>query len=242
MAEFKWPTGTQPVHKEAVGVLYWTILFDGPFEDESGGATKLLIDALAARGYDYNIGRLNKALAGISRTPNNPGKPRYGELVHRDMNAKRTFTIRALSPTDVTAPPNPFADAEPEPEPESEPASEPFEDLIDEDLDGDEDEFIDEDNEASVGTDLVPAAPVEVSYIDKLLYVVSAIHEVIADLSEEQIEKHRRDSEHVLAEQFAIVNELLTERENLKRENAELKRHNRQLQKAYQSLQRSTRP
>lgn len=104
---FTWPPRTQVHIKERISQVLWTLKLEGNIEDR-GCAVRVLMDRLRAHGVDIDqepaFRSMIKEMAG--------GK--YGDLILRDVNGRRTQGLYLLVEKETDLPPNYLPDAEDE--------------------------------------------------------------------------------------------------------------------------------
>jgi hypothetical protein len=102
--EYEFPPKTYTDRKRNVAQVLWTVHLDGPFVDESGRATGMLLDALKKRRVPISPAVLNTILNDLDH----PGAT-YGYFVQRKINGKRTKRIALqVDPYAVPFPKNPW--------------------------------------------------------------------------------------------------------------------------------------
>lgn len=104
---FTWPPRTQVHIKERISQVLWTLKLEGNIEDR-GCAVRVLMDRIRAHGVDIDqepaFRSMIKEMAG--------GK--YGDLILRDVNGRRTQGLYLLVEKETDLPPNYLPDAEDE--------------------------------------------------------------------------------------------------------------------------------
>lgn len=89
--------------KRLVDQILWTIHLDGPFDDETGRASALLLEALDRRGITVAGPNLNALMQRLEKDGD------VGDLVERKIAGKRTKHISLkVDPNTVPFPPNPW--------------------------------------------------------------------------------------------------------------------------------------
>lgn len=144
---FEWPRRTQYKTKERISQILWTLKLDGDIEDK-GCAIRVLMDRMRAHGVTIN--KADEHALRLTIVEISGGK--YGDLIMRDVNGRRTqalclvldgdlpenylpdsdldededeATFQTSLPLDVVAEPEPEPVPEPAPTPEPEPAPAP---------------------------------------------------------------------------------------------------------------------
>lgn len=233
-AKYEWPEGTFEERRDVVARIAWVVYRHGPVESEDGRAAAKLAELLVEYDVDISGGYLNKTLSEMDGAD-----AKYGDLIFRDINGKRTYSISAArDPKTQPFPSDPFQSFSPAPKTETQPALnlnevEEVEDVYEvpvDDIDAEAEidpDFAEVETEAASTELAVLAQP---SATDKILYIQSMLSEVLGDLLTEP----QRSFEAQLDERLGAVNRVFDENHRLQEENRKLRADNATLARALQ--------
>lgn len=220
MTGYQWPEGITANRRRDIATVIHVIRDSGPIENGSGRATGQLMDLLEQQGLELAGPYLSKTLADLG--PDGV----FGHFIDRKINGKRTHLIK-IHPGHPPFPPRPEFMNEPEPEPEQEELEDEVGALEDPMLDF---EGLDDDQLTVASTGVAIEAVPDASRVDKLLYVISMLNEVIND----ELVRPQVDFQSQMNAQLTAVNAIIEENQRLKKENDDLREDKRKLAAALQ--------